>query len=105
VLAQPGAVAYQIYDQKALALLNKRYYEFSHPIEANTIEELAQKISIEPMILKRTVEEFNGAIRKDIPFDATKLDGRCTEASRRRNLIGPIPSTSHPTSPTRSPAA
>jgi tricarballylate dehydrogenase len=79
VLAQPGAVAYQIYDQKALALLNKRYYEFSHPIEANTIEELAQKISIEPMILKRTVEEFNGAIRKDIPFDATKLDGRCTE--------------------------
>ena len=79
VLAQPGAVAYQIYDQKALGLLNKRYYEFSHPIEANTIEELAQKISIEPMILKRTVEEFNGAIRKDIPFDATKLDGRCTE--------------------------
>ena len=56
MLGQPGAIAYQIYDQKALGLLNKRYYEFSHPIEANTIEELAQKISIEPMILNRTID-------------------------------------------------
>ena len=79
VLGQPGAVAYQIYDQKATSLLNKRYYEFSHPIEANTIEELAGKIGIEPVVLNHTVNEFNSSIRKDIPFDATKLDGRCTE--------------------------
>ena len=79
VLGQPGAVAYQIYDQKATSLLNKRYYEFSHPIEANTIDELAKKISIEPAVLNHTIREFNNAVRKDIPFDATKLDGRCTE--------------------------
>jgi len=79
VLGQPGAIAYQIYDQKATSLLNKRYYEFSHPIEANTIDELATKISIEPAVLNHTIREFNNAIRKDIPFDATKLDGRCTE--------------------------
>jgi tricarballylate dehydrogenase len=79
VLAQPGAVAYQIYDQKAKTLLNSRYYEFSHPIEADSIEELAKKISIEPVVLSHTINEFNTAIRKNIPFDATKLDGRCTE--------------------------
>src|SRR5688572_27724985 len=79
VLSQPGAVAYQIYDQKSVDLLNKRYYEFSHPIEADTIEALAVKISIEPAVLKHTVNEFNRAVRTDIPFDATQLDGRCTE--------------------------
>ena len=79
VLAQPGAVAYQIYDQKAKPLLNKRYEEFSHPIEADTIEALAGKIGVEPVVLAHTINEFNNSIRKDIPFDATKLDGRCTE--------------------------
>ena len=57
----------------------KRYYEFSHPIEAHTIDELAAKISIEPTVLNHTIREFNQSIRKDIPFDATQLDGRCTE--------------------------
>jgi tricarballylate dehydrogenase len=78
VLSQPGAVAYQIYDQKTIPLLGTRY-EFSTPIEANTIDELAQKISIEPAVLNHTIREFNNAARKDIPFDATKLDGKCTE--------------------------
>jgi tricarballylate dehydrogenase len=30
-------------------------------------------------VLSHTIKEFNDSIRKDIPFDATKLDGRCTE--------------------------
>jgi len=79
VLGQPGAVAYQIYDQKATGLLNQRYYEFSHPIEADSIDDLATKIGIEPTVLNHTIAEFNHAVRKDIPFDATKLDGRSTE--------------------------
>lgn len=78
VLSQPGAVAYQIYDQKCVPLLNKRYHEFSRPIEAETIAALAAKIGIEPAVLTHTVEEFNSAVREDVPFDATKLDGRCT---------------------------
>jgi len=78
VLSQPGAVAYQIYDQKSLPLLNKRYYDFAQPIEAPTIGELAAKIGIEPVVLAHTVEEFNKAVREDIQFDATKLDGKCT---------------------------
>lgn len=78
ILGQPGAVAYQIYDQKSLPLLNKRYFEFSHPTEASTIAELATKIGIEPAVLSHTVNEFNDAVREEVPFNATKLDGRCT---------------------------
>ncbi len=79
VLGEPGGVAYQIYDRKGAALCDRTYYEFATPIEAATIPELAARIGIEPAILGRTVEEFNGAVRNDIPFDATRADGRCTE--------------------------
>jgi tricarballylate dehydrogenase len=91
VLSQPGALAYQIYDQKTVPLLGTRY-EFSTPIEANTIDELATKISIEPAVLNHTIREFNKAARKDIPFDATKLDGKCTEGitPKKSNWSNPI---------------
>jgi len=91
VLNQPGAIAYQIYDQKTTPLLGNRY-EFSTPIEADSIDELAGKIGIEPTILKHTIQEFNGAVRKDIPFDATKLDGKCTEGitPKKSNWSSPI---------------
>jgi tricarballylate dehydrogenase len=78
VLGQPGGVAHQIYDQKTIKLLADRYATAT-PIEANSIEELAGKIGIEPAILNHTVKEFNNAARKEIPFDATKLDGKCTD--------------------------
>jgi tricarballylate dehydrogenase len=91
VLGQPGALAYQIYDQKTVPLLGTRY-EFSTPIEANTIDELAGKIGIEPAVLNHTIKEFNDAARKDIPFDATKLDGKCTQGitPKKSNWSNPI---------------
>jgi tricarballylate dehydrogenase len=79
VLSEPGGVAYQIFDRKGAALQDVSYYQFAKPVEAGTIAELAQKIGIEPAVLTRTIEEFNAAVRDDIPFDATKVDGRCTE--------------------------
>jgi len=63
-------------------------YEFSTPIEANSIDELAGKIGIDPTILNHTVREFNNAVRKDVAFDPKILDGKCTEGSRQRNPIG-----------------
>jgi tricarballylate dehydrogenase len=90
VLGQPGGIAYQLYDQKTIPLLADRY-ETATPIEANTIEELAGKIGIEPAILSHTVKEFNSAARKDITFDPTILDGKCTE--------GITPKKSHWASP------
>ena len=91
VLGQPGALAYQIYDQTTIPLLGNRY-EFSTPIEAASIDELAGKIGIEPTVLKHTVAEFNNAVRKDVAFDATKLDGKCTEGitPKKSNWASPI---------------
>ncbi len=91
VLGQPGGVAHQIYDQKTVALLADRYATAT-PIEAQTIEELAGKIGIEPTILNHTVKEFNNAVRKDVSFDATKLDGKCTDGitPKKSNWASPI---------------
>ena len=94
---QPGALAYQIYDQKTIPLLGTRY-EFSTPIEANTIDELASKIGIESAVLNHTIKEFNNAARKDVPFDATKLDGKCTEGiTPKKSNWSELPSTSRRT--------
>ena len=79
VLSEPGGVAYQIFDRKGAALQDTSYYKFAAPIEACTVPELAAKIGIEPAVLSHTVEQFNKAVRDDIPFDASKTDGRCTE--------------------------
>ena len=91
VLGQPGGVAHQIYDQKTIALLADRY-QTATPIEAKTIEELAGKIGIEPTILNHTVKEFNNAARKDVRFDATKLDGKYTDGitPKKSNWASPI---------------
>ena len=78
VLSQPGAVAYQIFDQKGIPLLNQRYYEHAKPVEASSISELATKLRIEPVVLAHTVDEFNKSVRGDVPFDPTKPDGKCT---------------------------
>ena len=91
VLGQPGALAYQIYDQTTIPLLGNRY-EFSTPIEANSIDELAGKIGIDPTILNHTVREFNNAVRKDVAFDPKILDGKCTEGitPKKSNWASPI---------------
>ncbi|MGH3280678.1 MAG: FAD-dependent tricarballylate dehydrogenase TcuA, partial [Trebonia sp.] len=76
VLSQPGAVAYQIFDQQSIPLLTRRHYDHATPIDASTIEELAKKIGVEPDVLSNTVEEFNSAVRDDVEFDPSRLDGR-----------------------------
>ena len=45
------------------------------PIVADTLEQLAEKISVPSGQLVQTVEEFNAAVQ-DGTFDATKKDGK-----------------------------
>jgi len=78
VLAQPGARAYQIYDQKGIRCFRYPNYEMTFE-EANTIEELATKIGLEPKVLVHTVDEFNRAVSDDKPFDPRRPDGRSTK--------------------------
>jgi tricarballylate dehydrogenase len=76
---QPGSVAYQIYDRKGSALANYGKDPKATRCEAATIAELGVKIGINPEVLVHTVETFNRAIRTDIPYDRSRLDGRRTE--------------------------
>ncbi|KAI0197553.1 succinate dehydrogenase/fumarate reductase flavoprotein subunit [Astrocystis sublimbata] len=47
------------------------------PEKADTIEELASKLGLDPQALKQTVDEFNAATN-DKEFDLMKLDGKAT---------------------------
>jgi len=64
----------------------------SAAFEAGTIDELATKVGIEPAILNHTISEFNNSVRKDVTFDVTKLDGKCTEGitPKKSNWASPI---------------
>ena len=77
VLAQPGAIAYQIYDQSGLKCLRYPHHQATF-VEASSIAELAAKIGVEAAVLTHTVAEFNAAVRDDRPFDPTRPDGKAT---------------------------
>lgn len=77
IRAQPRALAFQIFDQKTLHLLEPRY-KTGQPVEAPTIRELAEKLGLDPGVLERTVEEFNAAVPEEGEFDPFKKDGRNT---------------------------
>jgi tricarballylate dehydrogenase len=91
VLAQPGAIAYQIYDQAGLECLRYPHHKASF-VEAPTIAELAVKIGIAPEVLTHTVAEFNRAAAPDTPFDPTRPDGKSTKglAIPKSNWACPI---------------
>ena len=104
VLAQPGARAFQIYDQKGLRCLRYPHHKATF-VEAATIAELAVKSGLEPKVLVHTVEEFNRAVSDDMPFDPRRRDGKAAKGSRFRNRTGRSASTSRRSAPIRSPAA
>ncbi len=78
VLAQPGALAHQLFDATTVKLFRQGNYVGATMHEANTIPELAKMIGLAPEILVRTVEEFNAACDDKIPFDPGNLDGKRT---------------------------
>lgn len=61
------------------------------PEKADTIEELAEKMGLDPQKLKKTVDDFNAAIN-DKPFDLMKLDGKATTGLKpnKTNWAAPI---------------
>jgi tricarballylate dehydrogenase len=75
VLGQPGARAYQIYDQKGLACRRYPHHQATF-VEAETIAALAPLIGLEPKVLMHTVDEFNHAVPDDPPFDPRRPDGK-----------------------------
>jgi tricarballylate dehydrogenase len=80
ILAQPGQVAWQIFDRKVADLLHDEYRApRAARYRGNTLEELAGRLEgIDGNALQHTVAAFNRAVRRDIAFDPGKKDGRST---------------------------
>jgi len=77
ILEQPGAIAWQIYDQTGIKQHRYPYHAATFE-EAASIPELARKIGLAPELLVHTVEEFNAACSDHLAFDPTKPDGKRT---------------------------
>ncbi|HXG50039.1 MAG TPA: FAD-dependent tricarballylate dehydrogenase TcuA [candidate division Zixibacteria bacterium] len=81
VLRLPWRTAYQIFDCKTRPLLRSEYNRGSY-VSADTIEALGRKLpGLDTDNLVRTVKQFNDAVT-DVPFDPSKLDGKCTRGVR-----------------------
>ncbi|HZA22107.1 MAG TPA: FAD-dependent tricarballylate dehydrogenase TcuA, partial [Dehalococcoidia bacterium] len=80
LLTQPQGLAFQIFDEKVKHLLRDEYWiPQTTMAQANSMEELARRLDIDPQGLAATVKEYNAAVRTDIPYNPTIKDGRCTE--------------------------
>src|SRR5690348_6636799 len=75
VAQQAGQIAYSIVDSQSIRLFMPSIFP---AIEANSIAELAPKLSLDPAALEKTVDEFNAAVRPGT-FDHTVLDDCRTE--------------------------
>ena len=76
ILRQPGRQAFQIFDKKQIPLLRDEYrVRGATKARADTIEEIAEQMLIDPAGLRRTIDDYNAAV-KDGPYDPTRLDGK-----------------------------
>ena len=81
VLAQPGHSAWQVFDASTEHLLRDEYrIRQVTKVTADSIEELCARM--EDMHTERalaTINEFNAAVDRSVPFDPNVLDGRRTQ--------------------------
>lgn len=94
ILAQPQGVAYQIFDQRTVHLLEPRY-STGTPVTADTIEDLAVALDLPADRLARTVATYNAAVDPAAAdrFDPIKLDGLAATPDgqpRKSNWAQPI---------------
>jgi tricarballylate dehydrogenase len=80
ILAQSGQFAWQIFDAKVLHLLRDAYrIKKVTKVRAESLPELADKLDgVNKDSFLKTIVQFNMAVRKEIPFDASIKDGRGT---------------------------
>lgn len=93
ILKQPGSVAFQIFDAALRPKLRTEEYDMPgiSVSVADTVEELAGKIGIEPSALRTTIDSYNGSIDRSIPLDPTVKDGRAAHVSPpKSNWASPL---------------
>ena len=77
ILVQPRGVAYQLFDQQTVGLLEPRYSSARSTATAATLEELATRLGLPREQMVRTVEEFNRAVQGGV-FNPSLKDGKGT---------------------------
>ncbi len=83
VLRQPDGRAFQLFDATTRPLLRTLEYD-SAPItgaQADSLEELAEKLGIDPAGLRHTVEEFNASVNDAAEFNPAVRDGRAARVT------------------------
>ncbi|GAA2215019.1 FAD-dependent tricarballylate dehydrogenase TcuA [Nonomuraea monospora] len=78
ILAQPGGVAFQLFDADTRPKLRAEEYDMpgASVVTAGTLDELAAGMGVDASVLGRTVAEFNDSIDRSAPLDLSVLDGR-----------------------------
>lgn len=86
ILAQPGQVAWQIFDSKVAHLLRDEYGIRQVSVQrADTLAKLADKLDgLDAPAFLETVENFNSAVMQDVPFNPNIRDGRGTNGLQIR---------------------
>ncbi|MDA8346777.1 MAG: FAD-dependent tricarballylate dehydrogenase TcuA [Thermaerobacter sp.] len=74
IARQKGQTAYSIIDSKALVHFLPSVFP---PIQAPSVQELAQRLGVDPAAVASTVARFNASVRKGA-FDPAALDDCCT---------------------------
>ena len=75
IAQQPDQIGYSIIDAKSIHMFMPSIFP---AVQANTIAELAVKLTLDPAALEKTVDDFNAAVRTGT-FDHTVLDDCRTE--------------------------
>jgi len=79
IMAQPHRTAVQIFDQKTVHRLRDEYrIREVTKVEADTIEELAEGLDINPGKLRATIDAYNAACGADADYNPAILDGVTT---------------------------
>ena len=81
IMKQPGQFAWQIFAAKTTHLLRDEYHirEITKA-KADSLEELLPRLEgVDAETCLKEIQEFNAAVKQDIPFNPNIKDGRCTE--------------------------
>jgi tricarballylate dehydrogenase len=80
ILDQPDALAFQVFDARSRPRLRTEEYDMpgASVVVADTIDELAGGMGADAEALRRTIEEFNAGIDRDVPLDLAVKDGRAS---------------------------
>jgi tricarballylate dehydrogenase len=73
IAGQPGQLAFSLFDSQVFGRFILPVFP---PVRANSVEELAAALDLDPAAVRATVDQFNAAIDRDVPYDPTRLDGR-----------------------------